>query len=255
MHMIVRTGVALIAAWGFVALAQNLVDNSRISSIPEHIVPTSTAQALLLGVDAALRPGAAASWRGIATTAESALIAIAIAIVPMLLRRARNGRRLFLRRALALLASSPSSRSSSEPWLRLFAIALLAGLIVFAPVQIFERASARRFIAETYAPLVAGESGQLRTMIEDTLHNEFTRTDLSTILPDDYRHMNLDDLAYALWLRSDLSKWRVPGGDHDRRRVHAHHHQPLRRRPAAVHRARQRQRRARCCRSARSRAC
>src|SRR5258708_30857308 len=42
---------------------------------------------------------------------------------------------------------------SSEPWVRLFAIALLAGLIVFAPVQIFERASARRFIAETYAPL------------------------------------------------------------------------------------------------------
>ena len=47
-------------------------------------------------------------------------------------------------------------------------------------------------------------------MIEDTLASEFTRADLSTILPDDYRHMNLDDLAYALWLRSDLSKWRVP---------------------------------------------
>src|SRR6185369_8742143 len=48
------------------------------------------------------------------------------------------------------------------------------------------------------------------TMIEDTLHNEFSRTELSSVLPDDYRRMNLEDLAYALWLRSDLSKWRIP---------------------------------------------
>ena len=30
------------------------------------------------------------------------------------------------------------------------------------------------------------------------------------ILPDDYTRMDLEDLAYALWLRSDLSKWRIP---------------------------------------------
>src|SRR5581483_323033 len=45
---------------------------------------------------------------------------------------------------------------------------------------------------------------------EDTLRTEFSRTDLSTLLPDDYTRMDLEDLAYALWLRSDLSKWRVP---------------------------------------------
>src|SRR5581483_6700473 len=45
---------------------------------------------------------------------------------------------------------------------------------------------------------------------EDTLRTEFSRTDLSTLLPDDYTRMDLDDLAYALWLRSDLSKWRIP---------------------------------------------
>ena len=50
--------------------------------------------------------------------------------------------------------------------------------------------------------------------------------------------MNLDDLAYALWLRSDLSKWRVPGGHHDPRRFTRSPDQPLRRRPAAVQRAR-----------------
>ncbi|HEX6161487.1 MAG TPA: ATP-binding protein, partial [Thermoanaerobaculia bacterium] len=37
-----------------------------------------------------------------------------------------------------------------------------------------------------------------------------SRIDLSTLLPDDYRHMSLEDLAYALWLRSDLSRWRIP---------------------------------------------
>jgi nitrogen fixation/metabolism regulation signal transduction histidine kinase len=88
--------------------------------------------------------------------------------------------------------------------------ALLMMLIVYYPLQLFERSSARRFIAETYAPLVIGEAGQLRTMIEDTLRNEFSRVDISSTLPDDYTRMDLEDLAYALWLRSDLSKWRIP---------------------------------------------
>ena len=88
--------------------------------------------------------------------------------------------------------------------------AVVVALVVFLPLQIFGRGSAQRFIAETYAPLVAGEAGQLRTMITTTLESEFTRIDLSSILPDDYRHMSMEDLAYALWLRSDLSKWGVP---------------------------------------------
>jgi signal transduction histidine kinase len=93
---------------------------------------------------------------------------------------------------------------------RVVARAVVVALVVFLPLQFFGRATAQRFIAETYAPLVAGEAGQLRTMITTTLQSEFTRIDLSTIVPDDYRHMSMEDLAYALWLRSDLSKWRVP---------------------------------------------
>jgi len=88
--------------------------------------------------------------------------------------------------------------------------ALIVTLVVFVPLHQFGRASAQKFIAETYAPLVAGEAGQMLTMISTTLESEFTRIDLSTLLPDDYRHMNMEDLAYALWLRSDLSKWRIP---------------------------------------------
>src|SRR5258708_28307420 len=55
--------------------------------------------------------------------------------------------------------------------LRLLGCALLAVLIIYAPIQLFERASARRFIAETYAPLVIGEAGPPRTIIRDTLYN------------------------------------------------------------------------------------
>ncbi|HEX7190917.1 MAG TPA: hypothetical protein VF381_05020, partial [Thermoanaerobaculia bacterium] len=208
MNMIVRAGVALVAGWGFVALTKNLVNNSRLSSIPEHIVPTSAAQASLLGA-MLLFALILLTFARHRDRPRPALIAIAIAIVPMLLVALASGVA-YLCIGFALLAFIAICAFVREPWLRLVAIALIAGLIVFAPEQIFERASARRFISETYAPLVAGESGQLRTMIEDTLHNEFTRTDLSTILPDDYRHMNLDDLAYALWLHSDLSKWRIP---------------------------------------------
>jgi signal transduction histidine kinase len=212
LHLVFRTALILTAAYGFVALAANLVDNSRISSIPDHIVPTSAAQGVLLaalilfGFSLLRLARHDAPWR-------HALIAFAAGLVPLLiahllLEAPRNAA--FLWAGLAALTAIMIASVMQETWMRLFAFALLIIAVVDAPIQIFERASARRFVADTYAPLVAGEASQLRTMIEDTLHNEFTRTDLSTILPDDYRHMNLDDLAYALWLRSDLSKWRVP---------------------------------------------
>jgi signal transduction histidine kinase/HAMP domain-containing protein len=47
-------------------------------------------------------------------------------------------------------------------------------------------------------------------MVEDTLHREFSHTEMSTLLPDDFQKMNLEDLAYALWLHSDLSRFGIP---------------------------------------------
>jgi len=166
---IVRIVIAIAAGFGYVLLVRNLVDNSRVSSIPDHIMPSSTAQAVLL----------------------ASLLCLALAV-------------------LRLARVWPWGDWAPHPALRLLGAAVLCGIAVWLPVQQFERDSARRFIADTYAPLVVGEAGQLRTMIEDTLHNEFSRTELSSVLPDDYRRMNLEDLAYALWLRSDLSKWRIP---------------------------------------------
>ena len=210
--IIIRAAIALIAGLGLAELQKNLVDNSRISSIPDHILPTSTAQAFLLGAVMLL----ALSVLRLTHHDEPrrrAFVTAAIFIIPVLLvtyyLRSTLGPA-FLCVGLTVLVAIMAWSFTQRGWLALFATALLIVPAAFAPVQMFENASARRFIAETYAPLVVGEAGQLRTMIEDTLHNEFSRTELSTVLPDDYRHMNLEDLAYALWLRSDLSKWRVP---------------------------------------------
>ena len=210
--LLVRLLVALAAGLGFVCIVQNLVDNSRISAIPEHIIPISAAQgvllaALLLFAFSILRM----TWHS--APLGRALIVVAALVVPVLIAAyvmspARGGSFLVVAAALFVLTLFVSVNTT--PTARMMAMALVAVPVVFAPVQIFERGAARRFVADSYAPLVVGEASQLRTMIEDTLDKELSRTDLSTILPDDYRHMNLDDLAYALWLRSDLSKWRVP---------------------------------------------
>ena len=163
-HRLIRTIISLIFATGFVALVRNLADNARISPIPDHIVPVSMAQGVLL--------------------LALLLFGFAVAMIAPL---------------------NFTSRS-----VRMLVAAVIVVALVYLPLQAFETQTSRKFIAETYAPLVIGEAGQLRTMIEDTLHSEFSNTDLSTILPDDWTRMNLEDLAYALWLRSDLSKWRIP---------------------------------------------
>ncbi|MFP5248102.1 MAG: HAMP domain-containing protein, partial [Thermoanaerobaculia bacterium] len=148
----------------------NFVANSRVSAIPDHVMPPTLVQGVLL----------------------AALLLLAISVVALW--------------ALLFLRREPRTTTP----LRVAAIAVAVAAVVYVPLHIFGRDSARRMISDTIAPLVAGESGQMRTMIESTLASEFSRIDLTTILPDDYRRMSMEDLAYALWLRSDLSVWGVP---------------------------------------------
>jgi signal transduction histidine kinase len=162
---VIRAALMIAAGFGLVIFLRNLVDNARVSAVPDHIVPLSVAQGVLL----------------------LAVLCFGFAVVSLAPRFGGRHR-----------------------VLRLFIAAILVVPLVYFPLHIFETSSARKFVADTYAPLVIGEAGQLRTMIEDTLKNEFSTVDLSTILPDDYTRMDLQDLAYALWLRSDLSKWRIP---------------------------------------------
>ncbi|HEX6100522.1 MAG TPA: ATP-binding protein [Thermoanaerobaculia bacterium] len=165
----VRVLLAAGAAFGYVKLLDNFVANSRISAIPDYVIPASVAQGVLFG----------------------AVLLFAFAVVT--------------------LASTLFARLQFRNALfRVIVPALLVASVVFIPLQIYGRSSAQKFIAETYAPLVAGESGQAIAIVTATMEREFTRIDLSTLLPDDYRHMNMEDLAYALWLRSDLSRFGIP---------------------------------------------
>lgn len=209
---IARSLFAILAAAGYMALVRNLIDNSRISTVPDHILPVSAAQgallaALLLFGFALVQITQHESSRA-ATLIGIAVISIPIAVAALQLPY--MPKRAFLWIAAAVVISLLLHALTTNFTLRAFGTALLMVMIVYMPLQLFERSTARHFIADTYAPLVVGEAGQLRTMIEDTLRDQFSHTELSAMLPDDYRKMNLEDLAYALWLRSDLSKWRVP---------------------------------------------
>ena len=100
---------------------------------------------------------------------------IAAVIVPAIVARYAMGNFLgssFLAVAAAVVISLLIHAFTRSMTLRLLATALLMVLVVYVPLQRFERDSARRFIADTYAPWVVGEAGQLRTMVEDTLHRE-----------------------------------------------------------------------------------
>ncbi|MGH9422927.1 MAG: HAMP domain-containing protein, partial [Thermoanaerobaculia bacterium] len=209
---IIRTIVAALIAAGYMALVRNLVDNSRISTMPDHILPVSAAQGVLLG--ALLLFGfAMVQITRHESSLKATLLGIAIIVIPIIvtaLNLAYAPKRAFLWIAAGVVISLLFHALTTSFTLRALGNAVVMVLIVYMPLHLFERSSARHFIADTYAPLVIGEAGQLRTMIEDTLRNEFASTELSSILPDDYRKMNLEDLAYALWLRSDLAKWRVP---------------------------------------------
>jgi nitrogen fixation/metabolism regulation signal transduction histidine kinase len=209
---IVRAAIALAAAYGFVVLIGNLVDNSRVSTVPDHIVPVSAAQAVLLTALMLFGFALLQITRHEAPL-SGALLAIAAIGVPALVAGYAMGDiagPAFLSVAAALVISLLVDALTRSMTLRLLAAAMLMVPAVYIPLHRFERDSTRRFIANTYAPWVVGEAGQLRTMVEDTLHREFSHTELSTMLPEDFQKMNLEDLAYALWLRSDLSKWGVP---------------------------------------------
>jgi signal transduction histidine kinase/HAMP domain-containing protein len=173
LHVALRALLTAAAAWGYIRLVDNFVDNSRVVALPDHVVPASVAQGMLL----------------------AAMLLFAFTVVAI---------------AATMLARIVVRRGGHNAPLRIAATAIIVAAVVYVPLELFGRESARSFIANTYAPLVAGESGQLRTMISTTLESEFTRIDLARILPDDYRRMSMEDLAYALWLRSDLSRWGVP---------------------------------------------
>ncbi|HVT03907.1 MAG TPA: ATP-binding protein, partial [Thermoanaerobaculia bacterium] len=190
----------------------NLVQNSRLSAIPDHILPGTPAQALLM-TSLLLLAYAVVNLTAIRNPFRSRLVVaggIVLLSIPIALSRTGIERRGFLSlvAACALLELANAPRYTVITRRLLYAVGIVVAL--YPALALFEQESRERFVAETYAPLVLGESGQLRSMIQDALDSELSRVELTEVLPDDPSRMDLNDLAYALWLRSDLSVWRIP---------------------------------------------
>lgn len=201
------------AAWLYAESIENLVNNSRILPLPDHILPVSAAETMLLTAAILLAMSVLqftkhdARSRNIWPGLLMALIGGAIVIAAT---RDLAGQRVLGIVLAVLVLSFIHHAFVRRRTSRILIRALLAVALLYPPVFLLGQASAQRFIAETYAPLIVGDSGQLRTMIEDTLRNEFGTVDLDSVLPAPPSRMVLDDLAYALWLRSALSDWQVP---------------------------------------------
>lgn len=200
-------------AYLFVRFLENLIANSQISAIPEHILPATPAQGFLLAsllmLAYALLQLTRSRWPHERLWPALLLLALTGAIVAGAIEDPAR-RSAFALVVAVLLAAFVLNRVIAYPTARLLIRALMAAAAIYPSFYLLERASNHRFIAETYSPLVAGVRAQLRSVIDDTLQNEFARLDVRAILPDRFERTNLHDLAYALWLRSDLSEWQVP---------------------------------------------
>ena len=83
-------------------------------------------------------------------------------------------------------------------------------MLIYPVVSILEDDSHRQFIQDVYAPLVIGERGQIQGRIRDTLDREFSVVNLDRLLPATIEKTDVTDLAYAIWLDSDLSRVGIP---------------------------------------------
>lgn len=198
----------------FTRFAANLVDNSRISPLPSHLIPRTPAQLLLL-LSLLLMGGAlvvlASRFR---TTRHDMLLTVtmlAIVIPVALLTDSVAAERVqILTVAAIMLIPLVLSSILRHRFTRHAILGLVTAAIVYSPVSRFEQAKSDRFISETLAPLVGGESNQVRSMIDTTLREQFAKIELSTILPAAMSKTDLTDLAFALWAHSDISRWDVP---------------------------------------------
>ncbi|MGZ7031229.1 MAG: hypothetical protein ACXVIJ_04590, partial [Thermoanaerobaculia bacterium] len=133
--IIIRAAFAILAAWGVVELERNLVDNSRISAMPDHILATSAAQALLLGAVMLF----ALSVLRLVRHEESRLragVAVAALLIPVLLLAYYlwpGTGAAFLCAGLTVLLAILAWPFARRGWMALFVTALLVVPIAFGP--------------------------------------------------------------------------------------------------------------------------
>ncbi len=110
--LLVRALLAGAAAWGYIRLVDNFVANSRVSALPDHVVPATLVQGVLF----------------------AALLLLAFAVV---------------RLAALLFANIRLERDDRYAALRVAAKAIVVAAVVYVPLHVFGNASARQFISDT----------------------------------------------------------------------------------------------------------
>jgi signal transduction histidine kinase len=212
-RMLAKGSAIAVLAFAFTRLIENLIDNSRTATLPERIVPPSAAQIVLLVAQVLLAFAVLQitrhdqPWRKTLLPFGAAL-ALGAAMLPF-----QQGGARALAFGIVLVSSSLCfllMASVKHPTAGLLLRAAFAVALVYPPNYLLAHESARRFIKDTYAPLISGEGGQVREMIEDSLDQDFSSVNLQNFLPDSLSRTRIDDLAYALWLRSSISSWGVP---------------------------------------------
>jgi signal transduction histidine kinase len=209
-HVWALAPLLVLLGLGWLSLLRSVDINSAISAVPDHLMSTSLAQTAL-ALSLIVIAWAILQLTRLELTLSEA-VSVSVAVVAGL--------------ALAGIGAEPSAQSSLT-WIGTslvvalllgraslvsarFGRALLAAVLIYPVVAILEDESRRQFIEDVYAPLVIGERGQIQGRIRDTLDREFRTVDLDGLLPTRIGLTDVTDLAYALWLDSDLSKVGIP---------------------------------------------
>ena len=211
----IARGLAIpLSAVGCALFLDNLAANCRIQPVPEHLVPGLPVQAVLLAalvvvglvlVRIAIIPRETRQYPAVFIAALVGMITIAFLLEDPTLITAH-----VITSATMIVVSLLSHHLTSGLLTRVAVAALAAGFAIVPPLSLIEHDQQQRFVADTYAPLVAGERSQLREVTSAILGREFGTLGLETFLPDEPDRMALDDLAWVLWRRSSLADLDIP---------------------------------------------
>ncbi|MEO8218081.1 MAG: ATP-binding protein [Acidobacteriota bacterium] len=211
--LLFRSALLPVAALLYARLLDNLIANSRVSPVPDHILPASAAQSVLLAAVIVFGFAILQLARHRSSLRKTGwMLAGSVAVSVLVVVASSEGTRrqsvaIVVAAALVTVIANALVRRRTA---RLLLHSVMVAVIVYPVTYLLEQESSQRFIAGTYAPLIAGESSQFRTMIQDTLEREFSTVELDEVIPDELASTHLGDLAYTLWLRSALSAWQIP---------------------------------------------
>lgn len=215
-----RHSVALavvFTAAGIPLLAQfvrNLVLNSRISSIPEHILPESVSQSLLTLSLVLLGMVLVRRWPGLDTNRRRLLYAVVCTgalLLTFYLARPSTvmGRALIVMMTICIFGNILTSVIRRDGARLRITRAVVIALLISPGVALFDAEAARRVVSEVRAPLVMGESGQLGRIVETTIER-IERVDITPHVPEGRDAKFPEDLAWAVWRESTLARLGTP---------------------------------------------